>query len=422
MDAVAQFRSFNRARLILMAAAPESFCNPTHCGKLRCQLFFRSNPAQPPPNARARERNAVFAEAWRFARGLPIIGQSEGHGSCNEILSLFTLLQEKAMPAGPDLLHAPIGATLVPGGATFRIWAPRAKNVYVSGDFNNWKQDTAATLQDIGGGHWAAFVPGLKERDQYLFYIDGVGSQGYKRDPRARKLTHQPAFPFSNCIFRDPSSFQWHNTGFTAPAFNDLIIYQLHVGVFHSLPTNDHGKFLDIVDQLPYLAGLGINAIQPLPIVEWTTSFSLGYNGTDYFSPENDYGEFDPAVLQTYFETANRLLRSRGLAEYSSPDVLQGSDNQLRAMIDLCHVFGIAVLFDVVYNHAGGGFDANSMWFLDRMPEDNANDSLYFTDQTWAGGQVFAYWNNDVKQFIIDNARFFYEEYRVDGYASTRSA
>jgi 1,4-alpha-glucan branching enzyme len=49
------------------------------------------------------------------------------------------------------------------------------------------------------------------------------------------------------------------------------------------------------------------------------------------------------------------------------------------------------------------------------MPEGNANDSLYFTDHNWAGGQVFAYWNNDVKQFLIDNAKLFYEEYRIDG-------
>jgi 1,4-alpha-glucan branching enzyme len=73
------------------------------------------------------------------------------------------------------------------------------------------------------------------------------------------------------------------------------------------------------------------------------------------------------------------------------------------------------VLFDVVYNHAGGGFDNYSMWFLDRMPYGNANNSLYFTDEGWAGGQVFAYWNNDVKQYLIDNAKFFYEEYRIDG-------
>jgi 1,4-alpha-glucan branching enzyme len=69
----------------------------------------------------------------------------------------------------------------------------------------------------------------------------------------------------------------------------------------------------------------------------------------------------------------------------------------------------------VVYNHAGGGFDEHSIWFFDRRPYGDANDSLYFTDQGWAGGQVFAYWNADIRQYLLDNALSFYREYRVDG-------
>src|SRR5258706_2009265 len=84
-------------------------------------------------------------------------------------------------------------------------------------------------------------------------------------------------------------------------------------------------------------------------------------------------------------------------------------------MVDICHVYGMWVIVDIVYNHAGGNCDGNSMWFLYRMLEGNQNDSIYFTDQGWAGGQVFAFWNNDVKQFLIDNAKFLYEEYRIDG-------
>ena len=143
--------------------------------------------------------------------------------------------------------------------------------------------------------------------------------------------------------------------------------------------------------------------------------FSLGYNGTDYFSPENDYGEADEGRLQQYLNTVNAVLQQAGQLGYPDIDILRGSDNQLRAMVDVCHVYGIGLIFDIVYNHAGGGFDGKSMWFLDRMPEGNPNDSLYFTDQGWAGGQVFAFWNNDVKQFLIDNAKFLYEEFRIDG-------
>jgi len=309
-----------------------------------------------------------------------------------------------------------MGSTLVPGGATFRVWAPRAKGVYVSGDFSSWKRNGDSQLQPIGGGHWAAFVPGLKDGDQYLFYIDGLGTDGYKRDSRARMLTFEPTFPLANCVLRDPARFPWHETGFRSPPFNDLIIYELHVGTYSIKPGNPDGCFLDVIQRIPYLAALGVNAIELLPVQEFETEFSLGYNGADYYSPENEYAEADEAKLTDYLNQINAILQQAGQPAYSGIDVLRGSDDQLRALVDVCHVYGIGVILDVVYNHAGGGFDENSMWFLDRMPCGNANDSLYFTDQGWAGGEVFAYWNNDVKQLLVDNGRFFYEEYRVDGF------
>jgi 1,4-alpha-glucan branching enzyme len=318
--------------------------------------------------------------------------------------------------APPNLANLPMGATIVPGGAAFRVWAPRARAVHVCGDFNNWKQDAACSLTPIGGGHWAAFVPGLKDGDQYLFSIDGPGSSGYKRDPRARLLTFDPAFPSANCVLRDPSLFPWHAASFTPPAFNELVIYQLHVGTFAIQAGSHDGCFLDVIQRVPYLAALGVNAIELLPVQEFPTEFSLGYNGTDLFSPENEYGEAADTLLQRYFGETNTVLQNAGQPPYADVNVLRGSDNQLRAFVDACHVYGVAVLFDVVYNHAGGGFDENSMWFLDRMPYGNANDSLYFTDQGWAGGQVFAYWNGEVRQFLIDNAKSFYQDYRIDGF------
>ncbi|HEX3875341.1 MAG TPA: alpha amylase C-terminal domain-containing protein [Bryobacteraceae bacterium] len=316
----------------------------------------------------------------------------------------------------PDLTTIPMGGNLAHGGATFRIWAPRAKNVYICGDFNSWAQDASSLLTPIGSGHWAGFVPDLKDGDAYLFYVDGPGTSGYKRDPYGRLLTVEPAFPNSNCVLRNPSTFPWHQTGYHAPAFNDLIIYQLHVGTFSIQPGNAHGNFLDVIAKIPYLAALGVNAIEPLPIQEFPTQSSLGYNGTDYFSPENEYAETADGKLNDYFDSINSILRQAEQSAYASVDVLRDPDSQLRALIDVCHVYGIAVLFDVVYNHAGGGFDENSpLWYTDRMPYDNKNDSLYFTEMSWAGGQVFAYWNDGVKQFLIDNARFLYQEYRIDG-------
>ena len=86
------------------------------------------------------------------------------------------------------------------------------------------------------------------------------------------------------------------------------------------------------------------------------------------------------------------------------------------ALIDLCHVYGLAVIFDLVYNHAGGNFGDESLYFGDREPYGDNNRSLYFTDQGWAGGLVFAYWKQEMAQFLIDNAKFFFDEYHVDAY------
>ena len=91
---------------------------------------------------------------------------------------------------------------------------------------------------------------------------------------------------------------------------------------------------------------------------------------------------------------------------------------QLKAMVDLCHLYGIAVIFDVVYNHAGGfEGDDQSIFFGDRADDPyNMNQSLYFTDQSTAGGLSFALWNDAVRQFLINNANYYIDEFHVDGF------
>jgi 1,4-alpha-glucan branching enzyme len=91
--------------------------------------------------------------------------------------------------------------------------------------------------------------------------------------------------------------------------------------------------------------------------------------------------------------------------------------NQLKALVDLCHLHGIAVLLDVVYNHAGGDFGDQSIYFLDRQSTAGGHrNSLYFSDRGHAGGLVFDYSKPEVRDFLIQNARFFLSEYRVDGF------
>ncbi len=322
----------------------------------------------------------------------------------------------------------PMGANLATGGATFRTWAPRARAVYlISGDALNrsaapgWAPDAGDRLAPLGDGTWAGFLEDAGCGLAYMFWIDGDASQGPKRDPYARELTLAPAFPGSWCILRDPAAYPWHDGAWKPPDFRDLIIYQLHVGTWWAtdaagadVRASRGGRFLDVATRLDYLKDLGINAIQLLPIQEFPTAFSEGYNGVDYFSPEQLYQASGDADLAWRLPKVNAALAAFG-AEPLTLSALRPGVNQLKCLIDLAHLHGIAVIVDLVYNHAGGGFDPQSLWFYDRFGNGNQNNSLYFTDQGWAGGLVFAFWNANVRQFLIDNASAFMKEYRIDG-------
>jgi 1,4-alpha-glucan branching enzyme len=318
------------------------------------------------------------------------------------------------MPA--SLAHVdpstPMGANLIADGATFRVWAPHAQSVHVLGDFNNRQRTDASLLTVDGHGHWRGFVPDVNDRDAYMFYVVGDGGEGPKRDPFAREL--KTPFP-SECVVRS-SLFPWHETGFVTPQFHNAFIYQLHVGTFFT-PNLPHkgGTFLDVARKIPHFVELGVTVIQLMPIQEFQTAFSLGYNGTDYFSPETDFAVED-GDLPSSLAAVNALLDARGLPGYPL-DALRGEMNQLKALVDLCHVHGLAVILDVVYNHAGGDFGDESLYFLDRQPAAGGNlNSLYFTDRGHAGGLVFDFGKPEVRDFLIQNARFFLDEYRVDGF------
>ena len=86
--------------------------------------------------------------------------------------------------------RTPMGANLIAGGCTFRVWAPRAKAVYVSFKATNWRHGDADRLVRDANGFWAGFVPGIVDGAEYKFYVEGEGSAGVKRDPYAREFVN----------------------------------------------------------------------------------------------------------------------------------------------------------------------------------------------------------------------------------------
>jgi len=318
--------------------------------------------------------------------------------------------------------QTPIGATLQAGGATFKVWAPAAKAVYLHGGFGQHEFDQTTDdrlLQKDERGYWTGFQDGAGDGDRYRFWVEGEGSRGYKRDPCARELEHK-GFPNCVSILRAREGFPWHDQDFVTPDFSDMIIYQLHVGTYAISRPGVGSNFLDVALKVPYLADLGINVLQPLPIDEQEANPNMGYGGADLFSPDFPYVAV--ANLPFYLADINQLYAAKGKPAIALADI-QSGPSQLKLLVDLCHVYGIAVMFDVVYNHAGGfsvdgQFDDNCLYYMDRRPNHgNNNDSLYFTDQDrGTGGLAFALWNEDVAQFLIANARYYLEEFHVDGF------
>lgn len=315
-----------------------------------------------------------------------------------------------------------MGATLIGDGATFRVWAPGAHHVYVvfAGRTDIVPDETDELVKNNASGHWTGFIPGVANGTKYRFWIVGDGGAGLKRDPYAREL-EMYGWPEVDCIVRNANDYPWHDAGFQPPPFNDLIVYQFHVGTFYARDVSGNdirqgriSKFLDVLDRVKYLADLGVNAVQPLPVVEHAGEWSLGYNGTDLFSPEMDYC-VNPEQLSPYLVRVNQLLMEKNGAPLTIAQV-SSQINQLKVFIDICHLYGLAVLVDLVYNHAGGGLDAQSIDHFDMPANPGKSNSIYFSDRDWAGGRMFAFQKAEVQGFLIDNANMFVDEYHVDGF------
>jgi 1,4-alpha-glucan branching enzyme len=320
----------------------------------------------------------------------------------------------------------PMGATVRNGGTYFRVWAPVAEAVHVAlvdptaSSLTAWQPSPTNLLARDAAGFWSGFFAGVGHGWEYRYWTKGPSGEGYKRDPRAIEL-ELDHYPDCNCRIIKRRDFPWNDQDFVPPRFNDLIIYQFHIGVFYAerdgvdIRANRVSKFLDVVDRIEYLASLGVNAIQPLPVAEWQGETSRGYNNTDFFSPEMDYC-VSPHDLGDYLPRINAMLQSKGKGLLSADHLLDQRD-QLKAMVDLCHLYGVAVIGDVVYNHAGGPFDDQSMRFFER-PWNHQwwdPDGYFIAGGGWAGGRIFNFDVDEVRGFLIDNAIMYLDDFHFDG-------
>ena len=276
----------------------------------------------------------------------------------------------------PAAAHAGMGAIVHDAGTAFRVWAPNAASVHVFGDFNDWSDDAVPMTRD-DAGFWYADVEGAGNGQEYRYRIEGDDGVVSRIDPYARAVTNS----VGNGIITD-GAYDWGDDAFEMPAWNALVIYELHIGTFNRADGDETGSFADIADRFDHLRRLGINAIQIMPAAEFAGDISWGYNPAHIFAVESAYG---------------------------GPDAF-------KHFVRAAHAAGFAVILDVVYNHFGPS-DLD-LWRFDGAGEGEAGGSYFYQDHRAAtpwGETRPDYGRPEVRQFIRDNALYWLEEFRVDG-------
>ncbi len=198
-------------------------------------------------------------------------------------------------------------------------------------------------LTKDSSGYWTGYAPLAADGDRYAFWVEGSGSSGFKRDPCARELDRN-SFPASFAILRADDAYPWHDQTYVTPDFSDMVIYQAHVGTYAITSPGVASTFLDVARKVPYLAALGVNMLQPLPIDEQESNPSMGYGGADIFSPDFPYVVGEPGPSPAYVPALNGLLQAKGAPPVAVADLVSGP-NQLKALVDLCHLCWIGRRF-----------------------------------------------------------------------------
>jgi len=140
--------------------------------------------------------------------------------------------------------HPGMGAIPYPGGAAFRVWAPHADQVYAAGTFNNWSK-RANPLARKDHGHWSTNVPGAKAGDGYKYVLVNGSKELWRIDPYARDVTSS----VGNSVIHDPD-FDWGSEDYHVPPWNEMVIYQMHIGTFNDQPGGPPGNLNGAIEKL----------------------------------------------------------------------------------------------------------------------------------------------------------------------------
>lgn len=237
----------------------------------------------------------------------------------------------------------------------FTVWAPEKEKIEVE------IGDKLIPMRKNERGYWTATADSVMAGTKYKFKIDGNKSLP---DP-ASCFQPDGVHGHSQVVDRN---FKWTDSQWKGISLADMIQYELHVGTFSS-----EGNFAGVIQKLPYLKELGVNAIELMPLSQFPGNRNWGYDGVYPFAVQNSYG----------------------------------GPHGLKQLVNDAHRFGIAVILDVVYNHQG----PEGNYFSEYAP--------YFTEKYKTGwGSAINYDDahcDGVRNYYWQNALMWLDEFHIDG-------
>ena len=290
------------------------------------------------------------------------------------------------------------GATVnADGSVTFCLLAPAKQNVMLLGEWNGYKPTNAQLMNYQGDRFFYTTVKGLDlgKSYGYFFVVDDVlnVADPYATmilDPWSDKWIAESVYPnlkkypsqfggFPIAVLQPADSYSWQVKDFNGADRDNLVIYELLVRDF-----TDQQTIKAATARLDYIKSLGVTAVELMPIQEFDGNNSWGYNPNFYFAPDKAYGT---------------------VADY-------------KQFIDECHARGLAVILDVVFNHAYGQHPWCAMYW-DSTNSRPSEDNPFFNPvapHNFSVGNDWRQENANVQQYFCDVLKYWINEYHVDGY------
>lgn len=267
----------------------------------------------------------------------------------------------------------------------FRVWAPDAKNVSVTGDFNDWSE-TENPMKPLknSGGVWEAEIKNIKPYDMYKYCITAAdGRTLMKCDPYGFHMETRPGT--ATKYYEIDDCYEWHDEKWVEGRNGKNIyespvnIYEIHAGSWKQYDDGNFYSYRALADALvPYVKKMGYTHIEFMPLTEYPFDGSWGYQVTGYFAATSRYGE----------------------------------PKDLMYLVDKCHGNGIGVILDWVPAHFPK--DANGLYEFDGGPLYEYSDPRKGEHYGW-GTRVFDFGKNEVRSFLMSSASFWLKKYHLDG-------